>query len=97
VFLLTRQRKEEIFGPVMPDLGYTDLDEVLKGIRSRPHPLSIFYFGNDEEQTRRVLVDQRSRALCRAVSFMWIARYRNGPVVHCDLSWHGPHFLRVPI
>jgi coniferyl-aldehyde dehydrogenase len=47
--------KEEIFGPVMPVLGYTDLDQVLKDIQSRPHPLSIFYFGNNEETTRRVL------------------------------------------
>ena len=36
-------------------------------------------------------------ARCRAASFIWIARYRNGPVVHCDLCWHGPHFVRVPI
>ena len=26
---------------------------------------------------------------------MWIARYRNDPVVHWDLCWHGPTFLRV--
>jgi hypothetical protein len=42
-------------------------------------------------------VVQRSRPRCRAASFMWMARYRNGPVVHWDLCWHGPHFLRVPI
>jgi hypothetical protein len=39
-------------------------------------------------------VGRRSLARCRAASFMWMARLRKGPVVHCDLSWHGPHFLQ---
>ncbi len=42
-------------------------------------------------------VFQRSRARCRAASFMWIARKRNAPLVHCDFRGHGPHLGRVPM
>lgn len=47
--------QEEIFGPVMPVLGYADLETVLRDIRSRPHPLALFYFGKDDEQARHLL------------------------------------------
>jgi len=36
--------QEEIFGPVMPMLGYTDLDDVVDFINSRPKPLALYLF-----------------------------------------------------
>jgi coniferyl-aldehyde dehydrogenase len=47
--------QEEIFGPVLPIIGYESLDEVLAKIRSGPHPLALYYFGEDDETARKVL------------------------------------------
>jgi coniferyl-aldehyde dehydrogenase len=47
--------QEEIFGPILPIIGYEDLDEVLAKIRSVPHPLALYYFGEDDETARKVL------------------------------------------
>jgi coniferyl-aldehyde dehydrogenase len=46
---------DEIFGPVLPIVGYDHLDEALAYIRSRPHPLGLSYFGADDRQGRAVL------------------------------------------
>jgi len=47
--------QEEIFGPAMPVLAYDDLDQIVRDIRARAHPLSIFLFSNDDGEVRRVL------------------------------------------
>jgi coniferyl-aldehyde dehydrogenase len=47
--------REEIFGPVLPIIGYRNLDDALARIRSRPHPLALYYFGADDGQARKVL------------------------------------------
>jgi len=47
--------QEEIFGPVLPIIGYESLDAVLAQIRSGPSPLALYYFGQDDETARKVL------------------------------------------
>jgi coniferyl-aldehyde dehydrogenase len=47
--------RDEIFGPILPIVGYDRLDEALESIRSRPHPLAVYYFGTDDAQARKVL------------------------------------------
>ncbi len=47
--------REEIFGPVLPVLGYRTINEALDRIRSGPRPLAIYYFGADDENARRML------------------------------------------
>jgi coniferyl-aldehyde dehydrogenase len=47
--------QEEIFGPILPILTYSDLGEVVQDIRARPHPLALYYFGKDDAHARRVL------------------------------------------
>jgi coniferyl-aldehyde dehydrogenase len=47
--------QQEIFGPVLPIIGYRDLDKVLDKIRSGPRPLALYYFGRDDAEARRVL------------------------------------------
>ncbi|MCY9510732.1 aldehyde dehydrogenase [Paenibacillus larvae] len=36
--------KEEIFGPVLPILTYTDLSEVIRSVSARPKPLALYAF-----------------------------------------------------
>jgi coniferyl-aldehyde dehydrogenase len=47
--------REEIFGPILPILGYRRVDDVLEAIRSGPRPLALYYFGIDDEEAREVL------------------------------------------
>ena len=46
---------EEIFGPILPVLTYTDPDAALAEIEARPHPLALYLFSEDKAVQRRVL------------------------------------------
>ncbi|MGG1674357.1 aldehyde dehydrogenase family protein [Neobacillus sp. NRS-1170] len=47
--------QEEIFGPIMPVLTYTDLNEVIKQINSRPKPLALYIFSDNSKVVDTVL------------------------------------------
>ena len=47
--------REEIFGPVLPIVGYQDLDEALAFISERERPLALYLFTNDRDSRVRVL------------------------------------------
>jgi len=46
---------DEIFGPILPILGYRSIDDALETIRSGSRPLALYYFGADDERARQVL------------------------------------------
>jgi coniferyl-aldehyde dehydrogenase len=50
-----RIMREEIFGPLLPVLGYRSLDDVIAHINAGPKPLAAYYFGPDDEARRRFL------------------------------------------
>ncbi|MEZ5460460.1 coniferyl aldehyde dehydrogenase [Dokdonella sp.] len=50
-----RVMQEEIFGPVLPVIGYGHIEEVLKFVNSRPRPLALYHFDKDRRRTRHVL------------------------------------------
>jgi coniferyl-aldehyde dehydrogenase len=47
--------RDEIFGPILPILGYRSMDGALDAIRSGSRPLALYYFGADDERVRNVL------------------------------------------
>lgn len=47
--------QDEIFGPILPVLGYDNLDEILQQIKSRPKPLSCYVFTNDKKTKQKIL------------------------------------------
>jgi len=47
--------QDEIFGPILPILGYDNLDEVFNEVASRPQPLALYFFSEDEGRQQRVL------------------------------------------
>ncbi|WP_436883721.1 aldehyde dehydrogenase [Staphylococcus pseudintermedius] len=47
--------QEEIFGPILPILTYRDFDEAIAYVQSKPKPLSLYLFSEDENATTRVL------------------------------------------
>ncbi len=49
--------QDEIFGPVLPVLTYTRLDEALAYVNAHPRPLALYYFGHNREAIDRVLTE----------------------------------------
>lgn len=47
--------EEEIFGPVLPILTYSSLDEALGNIQKRPKPLAAYLFSTNQPTIERVL------------------------------------------
>src|ERR1700761_3520844 len=50
-----RIMQEEIFGPLLPLIGYRMAEGALARINSHPRPLAFYYFGADRREERRVL------------------------------------------
>jgi len=46
---------EEIFGPIIPVLTYSNLDSIVKTINGRPKPLSAYLFTSDKKVERYFL------------------------------------------
>ncbi len=51
---------EEIFGPVLPIIAYSDLDEVVRQINAGPKPLALYIFSHNKQRTRRLLAQTSS-------------------------------------
>ncbi|PPE72112.1 coniferyl aldehyde dehydrogenase [Solimonas fluminis] len=47
--------REEIFGPLLPIVGYDCFEDALASINARPRPLALYYFGDDRRQVRELL------------------------------------------
>jgi coniferyl-aldehyde dehydrogenase len=47
--------QEEIFGPVLPLVTYTSLDEAIEYVNSRPRPLALYYFDYSSKRIETVL------------------------------------------
>lgn len=47
--------QEEIFGPILPVLTWTKLEEAIEFVRSRPKPLALYLFTGKQEAERKVL------------------------------------------
>jgi aldehyde dehydrogenase (NAD+) len=56
--------REEIFGPILPVLEFTELDEVLARLRTQPVPLACYLFSNDRATQQRVMAGTRSGGVC---------------------------------
>ena len=46
--------QEEIFGPIMPILTYTSLDEAISRINNMAHPLALYIFTSDKAVAKKV-------------------------------------------
>jgi coniferyl-aldehyde dehydrogenase len=47
--------REEIFGPVLPIIGYDTLSDALDWINTHPHPLALYIFAEDRKEQATVL------------------------------------------
>lgn len=46
---------EEIFGPILPVLTYSDLNDAIRQVESHPHPLALYLFTEDPAAKKKVL------------------------------------------
>jgi coniferyl-aldehyde dehydrogenase len=73
--------QDEIFGPILPVIGYDDLDEAVEFVNARPRPLSLYVFSNERVSVDTVL----ARTISGGVTV-------NGTLLHCiqdDLPFGG--------
>ncbi|MEH1793279.1 aldehyde dehydrogenase [Nostoc sp.] len=56
--------QEEIFGPILPIIEYTDVAEAIALINSRPKPLALYLFSQDKNLQKRVLQETSSGGVC---------------------------------
>lgn len=52
--------EEEIFGPILPVIEYTDLSEAIALVNARPKPLALYFFSNNKQDQKRVLRETSS-------------------------------------
>lgn len=55
-----RISQEEIFGPLLPVIGYRSMNEVVQYITGRPRPLACYLFSHNEAQREAVLSQTHS-------------------------------------
>ena len=55
---------EEIFGPVLPVIGYDDLDDAIAGVNADERPLGLYVFAKDAAVAEHVLRTTTSGGAC---------------------------------
>lgn len=56
--------QEEIFGPILPILEYSDLDEAIAQVNQRPKPLALYFFSRDPQKQEHILQMTSSGGVC---------------------------------
>ncbi len=90
--------QDEIFGPIMPILTYTHLDDVVQAVNSRPKPLACYVFSEDAA-TVDYLVDAipfGGGCVNDTVSHVASPYMPFGGVGHSGIgSYHGVHSFKT--
>jgi len=56
--------QEEIFGPILPVIDYTELDEAIAIVNEKPKPLALYFFSSNKEHQAKVLRETSSGGAC---------------------------------
>lgn len=59
-----RVMQEEIFGPLLPVIGFDVLDEVIAAINAGPKPLALYIYSRHRPNTQQVLTQTASGGAC---------------------------------
>ncbi|NND62235.1 MAG: aldehyde dehydrogenase [Flavobacteriaceae bacterium] len=49
--------KDEIFGPILPIISYTNLDAAISEVKKLPKPLSAYVFSNSDKEKQKILTE----------------------------------------
>ncbi|WP_334126077.1 aldehyde dehydrogenase [Empedobacter brevis] len=47
--------QDEIFGPILPVISFTNLDEMIKEVKARPKPLACYIYSKDRKKIDKIL------------------------------------------
>jgi coniferyl-aldehyde dehydrogenase len=56
--------QEEIFGPILPVIGYGEIDDAIEFVNKRPRPLSLAVFSTDAAVQKKILSQTHSGSVC---------------------------------
>lgn len=70
--------QEEIFGPVMPILTFTSIDEVIASVNARQKPLALYYFTESRKHGKKIMASLRFGGGCI-----------NDTIIHLATSYMG--------
>jgi coniferyl-aldehyde dehydrogenase len=56
--------KEEVFGPILPIIGISSVDEAIDYVNDRDHPLALYWFGKDKKVLKEILARTHSGGVC---------------------------------
>lgn len=70
--------QEEIFGPIIPILTFTSLDEVIANVNARQKPLALYYFSESSKNSKEVMACLRFGGGCI-----------NDTIIHLATSYMG--------
>jgi len=68
--------QEEIFGPILPVIEYTGLNEALAFLKTFPSPLALYLFTNKKEIQEQVVAGTQSGSVCINDTVLQIAAKR---------------------
>jgi aldehyde dehydrogenase (NAD+) len=56
--------QEEIFGPILPVMTYSNFEEVKEYVNANPKPLALYYFSQSREYKKRVIREISAGTMC---------------------------------
>ncbi len=65
--------QDEIFGPILPILTYENLDMAIAIINSKPKPLALYLFSNNQQKQNKILNETSSGGVCINDTIMQVA------------------------
>jgi len=68
-----RLMRDEIFGPVLPVVSYTNVDDAIEYINDHPRPLALYLFTKSESVSNAVLTRTVTGAACVNDTLVYIA------------------------
>lgn len=56
--------KEEIFGPLLPIISFSNLEDVIREINAKEKPLALYIYGRDRKKVKYILNNTRAGGSC---------------------------------
>ncbi len=84
--------QDEIFGPILPILSFTDLNEAIQAVKARPKPLSCYVYSKDKRQINKLLHEISFGGGCvnDSVMHLSVGKLPFGGVGHSGIgNYHG--------
>lgn len=90
--------QEEIFGPILPILTFSTLDEVITTLNKKDKPLALYYFGETEDRAMKVLnnVSFGGGAINNTIMHITVEGFPFGGVAQSGIGeYHGKYTIRT--